>query len=138
MLSSNFWKSRFAGDTSVIGRWVTWNSRQFQIVGVAQEGFSGGSPGAATDLWLPLKTFGNARQMADPKRDMLNVMGRSKDGVTLTSQEAVLQVVFTNFRKEFGLDQRRLSLRAAHATDSPPDSLLGHRCFCPTGRPSSY
>ncbi|HMF78203.1 MAG TPA: ABC transporter permease, partial [Bryobacteraceae bacterium] len=113
VLSNSFWKSRFGGDASAVGRWVTWGGRQFQIVGVAQEGFSGVEPGAATDLWLPLKMFGTASQMANPEWESVNVMGRLTNGVTMTSVQPVLQVVFANYRREFAQSILRLNVSPA-------------------------
>jgi len=113
VLSSNFWKTRFASDASVIGRWVTWSGRQFQIVGVAQEGFSGVEPGAATDLWLPLTTLGTAKQRANPEWTAVNVMGRLKADVPLSTVQPLLQVVFSNYLREFAQVDRHLNLKTA-------------------------
>ncbi|MEP6539359.1 MAG: ABC transporter permease, partial [Bryobacteraceae bacterium] len=113
VLSRSFWKSRFAEDASVLGRWMTWNGRQFQIVGVVQDGFSGVEPGMATDLWLPLKTLLTARQMANPKLAVVNVMGRMEGDASIPSMQSRLQVVFTNGRREVAQPELRLNLKTA-------------------------
>src|SRR5690242_18508483 len=63
VLSHGFWMRRFGGSPAVLGRLLTINNKQFQIVGVAQRGFSGLEPGAMTDLWLPVTTRADARTL---------------------------------------------------------------------------
>ena len=50
VLSHAFWKRRFGGDPSVLGRVFTLEREfQYQIVGVAREGFTGVEPGVLTE-----------------------------------------------------------------------------------------
>ena len=56
VLSYNFWMRRFGGSPAALGRWLTWDDAQYQIVGVAQRGFIGVEPGYATDLWSHLRS----------------------------------------------------------------------------------
>ena len=65
VLSHAFWMRRFGGDPAIVGRWLTLEERQLQIVGVAEPRFTGVEPGRPTDLWLPVlmynpRAFGNA------------------------------------------------------------------------------
>lgn len=100
VLSYAFWVRRFGGDPSILGRWVEWDGRQFQIVGIAQKGFSGVEPGSLTDLWLPLTTWASAAQLSDPGWSEINVAGRLKTGGASPHVQQVLQAAFTNFRRE--------------------------------------
>jgi predicted permease len=55
VLDHGFWRRRFNGDPSIVGRQVQLNGRPFTIVGVAPEGFHGLTVVVA-DLWLPIST----------------------------------------------------------------------------------
>jgi predicted permease len=54
VVSSGYWKRRFASDPSVIGRTLSVGSVPVTIVGVAEPSFFGASVGEAPDVWLPL------------------------------------------------------------------------------------
>ena len=53
VISHDFWRRRFGGDASVIGRTFQVDGRPIEIVGVAPAGFTGTVPGALTDFFLP-------------------------------------------------------------------------------------
>ena len=53
VLSYDFWSRRFGRDPGVLGRWVTIRDKPLQIVGVAEQGFTGVEPGIMTDIWAP-------------------------------------------------------------------------------------
>ena len=54
VISEGFWKSRFGGDSTVIGRTVTVNGHPFTIVGVAPAAFRGVYIPLKLDAWVPL------------------------------------------------------------------------------------
>ncbi|MGA8026881.1 MAG: ABC transporter permease [Bryobacteraceae bacterium] len=99
VISYDFWKRRFSGDPSVLGRWFTLAEKQFQIVGVAQRGFSGVEPGIGTDLWVPL-AMGDAQSFSRPDWNWFRVMGRLNPGAKPGDLRAVLEGVFKNFHRE--------------------------------------
>jgi predicted permease len=96
VLSYNFWTRRFGRSPAVLGRWLTWNDEQFQIVGVAAQGFHGVEPGYASDLWGPIEPPANPNEMFDSFR----IWARPKPNVTSEQVRQVLQATFTNFRRE--------------------------------------
>ncbi len=116
VLSENFWKRRFGGGRGVLGRWLTVNGGKFQIVGVAQRGFTGVEPGYMADIFFPVTAQADARAMQDPYARFLRVWGRLKPGVTMEQARETLQAALTNFRRE---QARPLALdpRAAHMAD---------------------
>ena len=120
VLSHAFWMQRFGGDPGIIGRWFVWHhpkeDRQFQIIGVTEPRFSGVEPGYATDVWLPYamqdaSAFGNSQYRT------LRVIGRVKEDVSLDQVHSVLQVAFTNLRRDeaptqFGANTPRIASRS--------------------------
>jgi predicted permease len=109
VLSHSFWMRRFGGNPRVIGRWATLDREQFQIIGVAREGFTGVEPGIRTDAWAPMMMGGQA--LTNAGWQWFRVLGRLRPGVTRDEARAVLQPVFTNFLrerlKEFRQDEPR-------------------------------
>jgi putative ABC transport system permease protein len=50
VISHAFWTRRLGGRHAVLGEWIQIEQRPYQIVGVAQAGFTGSQPGTLTDI----------------------------------------------------------------------------------------
>ncbi len=100
VLSYAYWRRRFGAGPSVLGHWVTIGRKQFQIIGVAAASFSGVQPGYLTDVWLPLSTAADPRNLADPDRGSVHVWGRLHKGVKGSQLREPLQAAITNFLRE--------------------------------------
>jgi len=99
VLSHAFWMRRFAGDPSVVGRAFTFDSRRFEIIGVADRTFTGVEPGRLDDLWVPNMMW-DAEELADPGSSWLRVLGRLKPGVEAEQVQSTLQSTFASLRRE--------------------------------------
>ena len=53
VVSHAYWKRRLGGNPAALGQWIQVEQKDYQIVGVAQAGFTGAQPGVLTDVWLP-------------------------------------------------------------------------------------
>jgi putative ABC transport system permease protein len=62
VLSYDYWTHRFGADRAVLGRTFRMGNDLYQIIGVAQEGFTGTEPGTIIDIFLP--TMMDRRVMA--------------------------------------------------------------------------
>ncbi len=100
VLSYPFWMRRFGGSPDVLGRWVTIGDKRFQIVGVAQNGFTGLEPGYMTDLWLPLMSRVDASAFSAPDRTFFFIWGRLKRDASEQQVQQRLQAAFTSFRRD--------------------------------------
>ena len=58
VLSYSFWKSRFAGDPSVIGRTILLNTYPFTVAGISPPGFFGLGRGTDYELRIPVLPYG--------------------------------------------------------------------------------
>ena len=100
VLSHTFWKRRFGGDPAVLGRVFTLEREfQYEIVGVAREGFTGVEPGVLTDIWIPATTI-HADALSSPGQHWFRTWGRLAPGVTAEHVQQRLQPVLTQFRRE--------------------------------------
>jgi macrolide transport system ATP-binding/permease protein len=101
MLSYGYWKSAFGGSPDAVGRTIRLNGLPFIIIGIAEPGFTGLTPGRQNDLWLPLSARARLSQRWTPKEDdggswWLVVVGRPKPGISAKQAEAALSLLFRN------------------------------------------
>src|SRR6202142_27104 len=87
VLSYAYWKSRFGGDASIVGRKVSVDGHPITVIGVAPKGFVGVSPFLAVQAYLPVgmleitntpPDLGTNRQIRT-----LNILARLRPGSTL-------------------------------------------------------
>ena len=116
VISYDYWKNRLALDSSILGRRIRVRETSFQIIGVAQPGFSGETVGSAPDLWVPLRMETEAsREVLLPPKNVRNkymwlqVIARLKPGVTLAQANAginlTLQQMLQSEASQISTDQ---------------------------------
>src|SRR5258708_1346678 len=98
-----YWQSAFGGSRDVIGRTIDLNNVAFTIIGVAEQRFTGITPGSDYDVWLPLS---DAQRITDAMRwqnrqgDVsfwwLTIVGRLKPGTQLAQAQAAVSGIFRN------------------------------------------
>jgi predicted permease len=101
VLSYGYWRSAFGGARDVAGHTVELNGVPFTIVGVAEQRFTGITPGSDYDVWMPLsvaqqisdKTLWRDRQ-SDAGYWWLTVLGRLKPGTELAQVQPALNGLF--------------------------------------------
>jgi predicted permease len=97
VLGRAYWKRRFNGDPSVVGRRVLVNGRPFVVAGVVPEGFHGVYALVEFDAYMPLGMMFPATAYKDliEKRDNhdLHAIGRLKPGLTRAEAQARLDVL---------------------------------------------
>jgi predicted permease len=101
MLSYGYWQSSFGGSPGAIGRTIKLNGLPFTIVGVAEQSFSGLTPGSKFDLWLPLSTRPTFDPRWTPDQDdsgswWLVAVARLKPGVSARQAQAELSLLFAD------------------------------------------
>ncbi|HYL93146.1 MAG TPA: ABC transporter permease [Alphaproteobacteria bacterium] len=101
MLSYGYWQSAFAGSPSTVGRTIKLNGQPFTIVGVAEPGFAGLSPGSRFDFWLPLSARRNITPRWAPVDDdagswWLVIVGRPRPGVSARQVQAALSLLYAD------------------------------------------
>ena len=104
-------RARFGGSREAIGRTIELNSAAFTIVGVAEQRFTGITPGSDYDVWVPLvegKKIDVMQAMRDPlgvgghdRQDdpafwWLTIVARLKPGVPLAQAQAMVSGIFRN------------------------------------------
>ena len=103
VLNYGYWQSAFGGSRDVVGHTIELNSVPFTIIGVAEQRFTGITPGSDYDVWLPLSS---AQSITDPMRwenrqgDVsywwLTVVARLKPGTQSAQAQAAASGMFRN------------------------------------------
>ena len=104
VISDGLWKRRYASDPSIVGKKITINGSDWEVIGVMPAGFS--VPSKATDLWLPwdiARTYNAQRFPKGPPRDwrFLNTVGRIKQSSTTEETESRLSLFFGGLAEQF-------------------------------------
>ena len=89
VLSYNYWKRRFTGDQSVLGRTISLSGVPFTIVGVTPSGFVGLEVGRAAEIFLPVMMQPTVMPASENwlgesilRATWLTIVGRLRPGVT--------------------------------------------------------
>jgi predicted permease len=101
MLSYAYWQRDFGGSANVAGRAVKLNGLPFTIVGVAEQGFEGLSPGNQSDIWLPFSVRARLTQRWTPDQEdagawWIAIVGRLKPELPPAQAEAAMNLLFRN------------------------------------------
>jgi predicted permease len=103
VLNFGYWQSAFGGVRDVVGRTIQLNGVPFTIIGVAEQRFTGITPGSDYDIWLPLA---DAQRITNPARWdnrqsnvafwWLAVVGRLKPEMPTAQAQPELSGIFRN------------------------------------------
>jgi len=90
ILNYAFWKRRFGGDPSVIGRTLTLNARPYAVIGVMPQGFHFRE---MADLYIPIEQWNSIALRDRENHPGLRVVGRLRPGVTMASAQADMDAI---------------------------------------------
>ncbi|MGH9702007.1 MAG: ABC transporter permease [Candidatus Acidiferrales bacterium] len=125
VLGYTYWKTRFGGDTSIVGRKVSIDGHPMIIVGVAPEGFYGVYPLLNVQGYLPLGMAGIAGTPSDFSTNRayrnLGVLGRLQPGISLAQAQASLAVVGQRLSREYPKEEKDLALQLYPEIRSRPN-----------------
>ena len=101
VLSYNYWRSRFGGASSTVGKKILLNKIPFTIIGVAEPRFDSLSPGNMLQIWIPLSALAQLNQPwdnrdVDPMSWWLVMVGRLHPGTTRAQAQAAVNMIFHN------------------------------------------
>ncbi|HEY6807470.1 MAG TPA: ABC transporter permease, partial [Gemmatimonadales bacterium] len=103
VLSWGFWQRRFGGDRGALGKKLTLNNEDYEIVGVMPATFKDFTS-ARIDLWVPI-TFQPA-DFADNRRtnEFLSFIGRLAPGVTLEKAQSDMHAYAVQLRTHYTMN----------------------------------
>jgi putative ABC transport system permease protein len=97
ILSWGLWQSRYQGDRAILGQTVTLDRRPYTVIGVMPAAFEFPRRGPQFNnkparLWVPM-AFTDAQKQARANEFNHSVIGRLKDGVSIATARAELDVL---------------------------------------------
>jgi putative ABC transport system permease protein len=107
IINHGLWQRQFGGDPNIVGRAVTLNGKQFNVVGVMPAGFQFPIEAEPVEVWVTSSIDG---EKSDPKEPAMNeqrgahylqAVGRLKPGVTLEQAQAEMNVIGANLEKQY-------------------------------------
>lgn len=98
VLGYDYWQTRFAGNSNVIGRSLLVNNHKLAIIGVAQKGFAGVEPLFEVQVYVPMAMAEQITKEDKPfdnrRRRWVQVFARLKTDVTPMQAKASLQPIY--------------------------------------------
>jgi predicted permease len=132
VLTHEYWRARFGGDPSIVGRAVRLNGRPFTIIGVTPRSFDGAHslirPSAYVPLWMHDDLAGDAgvRSILESREShQMWVLGRLQPGVSLAQARAALEVKTAALASEYPTTNRGVSLIVIPETHARPNPNIG-------------
>ena len=125
VLSYSLWVNKFGSDPNVVGKVMTLNATPYTVIGVGPRGFKGTFIfGNAEEVWVPISMY--PQVLAGFFKDNFNdrrflattVVGRVKDGVSLSAAEASLKTIASQLEKAFPKDNASRSVALTPLADA--------------------
>jgi predicted permease len=111
VISYRLWQNRFGGSPNALGRVVSVNDADFEVVGVMPKGFD--FPSHETQLWVPAAAFARDWQSYRLRRQrgFGAVLGRLRSGVRLEQARAEMEVISRQLQAEYPKDNEERGIR---------------------------
>jgi predicted permease len=127
VLSYRYWKTRFGGDTDIVGKRILVNAHPCTVVGIAPPEFRGLYPAPVTQLYFPFGMLGTF-EAGWPKDVMSNrvlqnlyVLGRLRPSASLATAQAELNVVARRLSSEYPETNKGMTLSVYPERYARPD-----------------
>ncbi len=98
IISDSLWRNWFGGDPAILGRVVSLNGVQREIIGVMPSTFN--YPSANVQLWIPMR-LDPANFLEYWAGEFVPLVARLRSGVTLAAAQSEVRDLVPQFRKTF-------------------------------------
>jgi predicted permease len=106
ILSHDLWQRRFGGDRGVIGKSVTLDSQQFQIIGVMPPRFTFPIGSNPPELWISISSLRESKDAGPPMteqrdNDFFRCIARLKPSVSIQQAQANIETITAEWRHQY-------------------------------------
>jgi putative ABC transport system permease protein len=106
ILSHGLWQRRFGADRNVIGRTITLDGQQFQVIGIMPPRFAFPIGSVAQDLWIPVSVLRESKDGSQPMteqrdNDFFQCIARLKPNVSVQQAQANIDTVSADWRRQY-------------------------------------
>jgi putative ABC transport system permease protein len=116
VLSYGLWKSRFGGNSQIVGSTIQLEGQPYLVVGVIGKGFVTETP---VDLWVPFQFDLNTQDQAH----YFMTAARLKPGITMGQANAQLKLAADEFRRIYG--QQAMGPQDGFGVESLQEWMIG-------------
>lgn len=122
VLSHKFWESHLNGDTNAVGQTLRFDGEPVRIIGVMPASFDFPILWGHPDVWRPLLISASERE--DRENRFLNIIGRLKPGVPLSTARADMSALAGRLARDYPQYDGGTGLRVVTLEDSlQPDAI---------------
>jgi predicted permease len=114
ILSYELWRTRFGGDSEILGKAIRLNNVSYTVVGVTPRDLRTVEFAIALDLWAPMATLpqldptaAQTHPFTNPQQQKSLVFGRLKRGVSRQEAQAEVNVIDHRLRQAAGKKEER-------------------------------
>ncbi len=97
VISYGWWKRRFGGDPSIVGKTISLSGEPYTVVGVIGQSFDPSEFGPAPDVWTPFQLDPNTNDQGH----YFAVAGRLAPGVTIAQAKSKLTASAAEYKARF-------------------------------------
>src|SRR6266705_3192025 len=106
ILSHESWQRRFGADRGIIGRTVTLDGKQFQVIGIMPPRFTFPISAVSPELWIPMSilraTSDGSQPMTEQRdNDFFQCIARLKPKVSIQQAQANIDTIVANWRWQY-------------------------------------
>lgn len=99
VLSYGLWQRRFGGDSTVVGKQITLDSKSYSVVGIMPPDFEFPIQTERVEVWVPLSLPADAANLRGAH--YLDLVGRLKPNITLTQAHSDLEVIASRIAQQY-------------------------------------
>ena len=130
VLSYDYWRRKFGGDPSAVGKTINVNGHPFTIVGVTPESFGSAQWNLAPRAFVPASMLGQVRPDGDKLLQgrgavIFKVMARLKPGVTVGQAGAAVEKVAKHLAGEYPDEHKEAKVFLASPLTVSASALTG-------------
>ncbi len=125
VLSFTAWQKYFAADPDILTRTLTLDGRGYSVVGVMPRGFE--FPDSQTEAWVPFVLTAPVRTPGERTLQIVQVIARVKDGVSLTAAQAEADAIFRQLREDEARQDAQFLGRGRQAGPTPQAGPMPQR-----------
>lgn len=106
ILSNELWQRRFGADRGILGKTVTLDGKQFQVIGVMPPRFTFPIGSNPPELWIPTSILRQTQDGSQPMteqrdNDFFQCIARLKPNVSIHQAQANIDTITANWRRQY-------------------------------------
>src|SRR5437667_4439123 len=106
ILSHSLWQRRFGADRNVVGKTVTLDAQQFEVIGVMPAQFTFPIAAVSTELWVSMSSLRESKDGSPPMaeqrdNDFFQCIARLKPNVSIQQAQANIDSITASWRQQY-------------------------------------